>query len=65
MRDDGEGAVLLALGLGLADGVADGAAALALVGAERDADVAAATAIRQARMIGRAWKSIIVRNRND
>jgi len=52
LRDDREGAVLLALGLGLADSVADGAAALALVGAEWNADVAATAAIRQARMIG-------------
>jgi hypothetical protein len=54
LRHDSEGAVLLALRLGLAHRVADGAAALALVRAQRDADVAAPAPAAQARVIGRS-----------
>ena len=55
---DGEGVVLAALGLGLANGVADRAAALPLVGAQRDADVAAPTSVGEARVVGRSCKKI-------
>lgn len=53
---DSEGVVLTAFDLRIADGVADRAATLALVGAERDADVSAVAVATQARMIRGALK---------
>ncbi len=48
LRDDGVGGVLLAVSLGVAPRVAHGAAALARVPPERDADVRATAQVRQA-----------------